>query len=96
MPEDRSKKKGKKRTGKKFEFQSLMGMFNKQIKKYDSVVSIRYILQNNKIDMIWMDLVVWFPNIYRELKRFCIRVLKKRMLKFITISSIGFQSTFFQ
>ena len=79
--DDRPKRKGQKRVGKKIEPQPLVGMFNDLIGKYDSPVSIRSVLQDNKVDMSWMDLLAWSPSVCRELKRLCTRVPKKRIPK---------------
>lgn len=49
--EERQKRKGKKRAGKNVEPQPSVGMFNDLAGKYDSSVSIRHILQNNKVDL---------------------------------------------
>lgn len=78
---DRPKRKGKKRMGKKVEPEPLVGMFNETLGRFDSPVSIRQVLQNNKVDMTWMDLVAWSPAVCRELKRLCTRVAKKRVPK---------------
>ena len=43
--------------------QQLGGMSNDLAGKYDSPVSIRYVLQNTKVDMTWMDLVAWSPAV---------------------------------
>lgn len=51
MSEGREKKKGKKRVGKKAEPQPLVGMFNESVGRYDAPVSIRQVLQNNKVDI---------------------------------------------
>jgi len=77
----RQKAKGLKKVGKKVEPQPVAGMFNDQLGKYDSPVSIRAMLQSNKVDMTWMDLVAWSPAVAREIKRLCTRVAKKKMPK---------------
>ena len=76
--DSRPKKKGQKKVGKKVEMQPIVGMFNDRMGKYDSPVSIREMLQRNKVDMSWMDLVAWSPAVAREIKRLCTRVAKKR------------------
>ena len=78
---DRQKVKAQKRVGKKAEPQPLVGMFNDSLGKYDSPISIRHVLQTNKIDMTWMDLVAWSPAVCKELKRLCTRVSKKKASK---------------
>ena len=78
---DRQKVKAQKRVGKKAEPQPLVGMFNDSLGKYDSPISIRHVLQNNKVDMTWMDLVAWSPAVCKELKRLCTRVSKKKASK---------------
>lgn len=74
----RTKRKGQKKTGKRTEPQPLVGMFNDALGKYDSPVSIREVLQKNKVDITWMELVAWSPQVCRELKRLCTRVPKKK------------------
>jgi hypothetical protein len=64
---ERPKVKGQKRVGKKAEPQPLVGMFNDALGKYDPPISIRHVLQTNKIDMTWMDLVAWTPAVCKEL-----------------------------
>ena len=88
----RPKQKGQKRVGKKAEPQPLVGMFNDLLGKYDSPVSIRYVLQNNKVDMSWMDLMAWSPAACKELKRMCTRVPKKRMPKASAAPLVPLQS----
>ena len=80
-PANRPKAKAQKKVGKKIEPAPVVGMFNDQMGKYDSPISIRYLLQNNKVDITWMDLVAWSPSVAREIKRMCTRVTKKRMPK---------------
>ena len=76
--DDRPKKKGQNKVGKKTEPQPLIGMFNDTIGKYDSPISIRQVLQNKKVDITWMDLAAWSPQVCKELKRLCTRVSKKK------------------
>lgn len=45
-------KKKKKRVNKKIEFLLIIEMFNDLIEKYNFSISIHYILQNNKIDIL--------------------------------------------
>jgi len=78
ITDDRTKRKGQKRVGKKTEPQPLVGMFNDLAGKYDSPISIREVLQRNKVDISWMDLVAWSPAVCRELKRLCTHVAKKK------------------
>ena len=56
-------------------------MFNDSLGKYDPPISIRHVLQTNKVDMTWMDLVAWSPAVCKELKRLCTRVSKKKISK---------------
>ena len=79
--EERPKRKGKRKVGKKTELQPLVGMFNDSSAKFDTPVSIRQVLQHNKIDMTWLDLLCWSPAMCKELKRLCTRVPKKRARK---------------
>ena len=76
--EGRTRAKAQKKVGRKLEPQPLVGMFNDGLGKYDSPVSIRSLLQNNKVDISWMDLVAWSPAVAREIKRMCTRVSKKK------------------
>jgi len=71
---------GKKKKGpaKKVELQPLVGMFNESLNKYDAPTSVRQVLQQNKVDMTWMDLAAWSPAFCKELKRIVTRVPKKR------------------
>jgi hypothetical protein len=78
VTDDRTKRKGQKRVGKKTEPQPLVGMFNDTLGRYDSPVSIRKVLQRNKVNISWMDLVTWSPAVCRELKRLCTHVAKKK------------------
>ena len=77
--EERIKKKGQKKVGKKAEPQPLVGLFNDVLGKYDSPVSVRRVLQDNKVDITWMYLLAWSPAVCREIKRLCTRVAKKRV-----------------
>jgi len=77
----RIKKKGQKRVGKRTEPQPLVGLFNDTLGRYDSPVSIREVLQRNKVNISWMNLVTWSPAVCRELKRLCTRVAKKKGAK---------------
>ncbi len=58
-----------------------MGVFNDNLGQYDSPISIRDLLQSNKVDMTWMEFVAWSPAVCRELKRQLTRVAKKRVPK---------------
>lgn len=78
---ERSKKKGQKRVDKKTKPLPVMGVFNDLAEKYNFPVSIRHVLQNNKIDISWMNLVAWSPTVCREIKRLCTRVSKRTSKK---------------
>ncbi len=78
VTDDRIKRKGQKRVEKKTEPQPLVSMFNDTLGRYDSSVSIRKVLQRNKVNISWMDLVAWSPAVCRELKRLCTHVAKKK------------------
>ena len=78
--EERPKRKGKKRVGKKAEPQPLVGMINER-GGFDPPVSIRYLLQSTKVNMALMDLFALSPTACKELKRLCTRVAKKRLPK---------------
>ena len=93
----KSKKNKKSQERKKFESQSVVDMLDDASSKYDSVIFIRQIFQNNKIDLIWMNFIVWFFTICRKFKRFCTRVTKKREFKKIVDQSAQqFNSMIFQ
>ena len=77
QPPRPKRKSQKKRT----EPTPLLGMFNDTIGSYDKAISVRQMLQGNKIDISWMDLVAWSPQVCKELKRICTRVTKKREKK---------------
>ena len=77
----KSKKNKKNQERKKFESQSIIDILDDASSKYDSTISIRQIFQNNKIDLIWMNLIAWFLTVCRKFKRFCTRVIKKREFK---------------
>jgi hypothetical protein len=79
--DNRVKVKGQKKVGKMVEPQPLVGLFNDFLGRCNSPVSIRQVLQSNKVDMTWMDLASWSPAVCRELKRLCTRVAKKRAPK---------------
>ncbi len=79
--DDRTKKKGQKRVGKKAEPQPLVGMYNDLLGKYDSPTSVRQFLQDKKIDISLIDLVAWSPAFAKEMKRCLTRVTKKRESK---------------
>ena len=79
--QERPKRKGQRRVGKRVELQPLVGMYNDSLEGYESAISIRQVMQNNKIDMTWMDVLAWSPAMCKELKRLCTRVTKKRVKK---------------
>ena len=79
--DDRPKRKGPKRVGRKAEPQPLVGMLNDAVGNYDSPTSIRHVLQNKKLGISWMDLVACSPTVCKEIKRLCTRVPKKRISK---------------
>ena len=56
-------------------------MLDDTIGAYDKPLSIRHVLKNNKVNMIWMDYLAWSPAACKELKRLCTRVSKKRVPK---------------
>ena len=72
-----NKKKGPKRVGKRAEPMPLVGQMNDS-GAFDKPVSIRQVLMDNKVDMSFLDLMVWSPTACRELKRLCTRVTKKK------------------
>ena len=57
MEQNRIKRKGQRKAGKKIEAQPLIRMFNERIGSYDQPVSIRSILQDIKFDISLMDFV---------------------------------------
>ncbi|KAF6238773.1 hypothetical protein HO173_003280 [Letharia columbiana] len=64
-----------------FQFQAEERTNRKGQKRYDTPISIRHVLQNNKLDISWMDFIAWSPAVCKELKRLCTRVPKKRLPK---------------
>lgn len=70
------KQKGKGRA--KAEPQPLAGLFNEQSGRFDQPISVREILQATKVDLSWLDLIAWSPQIAKEFKRLCSKVPKKR------------------
>ena len=77
----RPKKKGQKRVGKRTELQPLIGMYNDAQGKFDPAVSIRHVMQQNRLDMTLMDMLAWSPAMCKELKRLCTRVTNRRAQK---------------
>ena len=77
----KAKKSKKNQKKKKFESQSVIDMLDDASDKYDSIISVRQIFQNNKIDLIWMNFIAWSFTVCRKLKRLCTRVTKKREFK---------------
>lgn len=75
------KKKGAKKGVKKVEPQPVAGIYDDILGKYDTSVSIRQVLKDNKVDISRMDLIAWFPGVCREYKRMCTRVAKRRTPK---------------
>lgn len=55
VTDDRIKKKGQKRVGKKAKPQSLIGMFNYTLGRYDFSMFIRKMRQSNKVNITWMN-----------------------------------------
>ena len=83
---ERVTKKEKKRANKKAEMTFLVRMFNETLKSYDKTISIKDVLKEVKIDLTWMNFLIWSFVICRKLKRMCIRVAKKRFSKFKSTS----------
>jgi hypothetical protein len=52
LTEERMKKKEQKRMRKKIDSNSIVDLFNENLGKYDAPVSVRQMLQNNKMDII--------------------------------------------
>ena len=72
-------------------------MLNDASNKYDTIILIRQVLQNNKINLFWMNFIAWFLTVCRKLKRLCTRVTKKReSKKIIDQSTQQFNSTISQ
>ena len=47
----------------------------------DKTISVRQILKSNRVDLSWMELCAWSPQICREIKRLLTRMSKKRTKK---------------
>jgi len=47
---------------------SLVKMLNKIIENIDKIISIKQVLKINKMNLIWINLYVWFFQICQELK----------------------------
>ena len=45
---------------------------------FDKPLSIRQVLKDNKVDMSFLDLMVWSPSVCREMKRLCTRVAEMK------------------
>jgi len=60
-------------------------MCNESLSKYDAPTSVRQVLQQNKVDVTWMDLAAWSPAFCKELKRIVTRVPKKRVPKMSSV-----------
>ena len=91
----RPRKKGQKRVGKRTELQPLVGMYNDAQEKFDAAISIRHVMQQNKIDMTWMDMLAWSPAMCKELKRLCTRVTNRRAKKLTNPAVLPGQPTQF-
>jgi len=81
VTDDRIKKKGQKRVEKRTEPQPLVEMFNDIIERYDFLISIKEMLQRNKVDISWMNLIIWSSAVCRKLKRLCTHIVKKKKSK---------------
>lgn len=78
---DYIKRKKQKHVEKKTESQFLINIFNDILRWYDFSVSIHEILQRNKVNIFWMNLIIWFSVVCKEFKRLCTYVTKKKGLK---------------
>lgn len=74
------KKKGQRRVGKRVGPMPLVGQMD-DFGSFNGPISIRQVLTDNKVNMSFMDLMVWSPAACRELKRLCTRVTKKKNKK---------------
>ncbi len=69
--------KEQKRVNKKMKSQSLINMFNDILRRYNFLIFIQEILQRNKVNIFFMNLIVWFFAVCKKLKRLCTYVTKK-------------------
>lgn len=79
--EDRPKRKGQRRVGKKTEATPLVGMIDEISGAFDKPVSVRKVLKRNRVDISLMNWMAWSPSACKELKRLCNRVSRKRQAK---------------
>lgn len=59
---------------------------------FDKPVSIRQVLMDNKVDISFLDLMVWSPAACREMKCLCTRVTKKKDKKAVLSAWYRLQS----
>jgi len=69
--------KEQKHVNKKMKSQSLINMFNDILKRYDSSIFIQEILQHNKVNIFFMNLIIWFSAVCKKLKCLWTYVTKK-------------------
>lgn len=74
----RHKKSGKRGEQKQTEVLPLVGMLNETTRVHEKPVSIRELLKSIKVDVSLLDLVAWSPTSYKEVKRLCTYVTKKK------------------
>ena len=73
--------KENKKINKKIESQPLIEMFDEFKKSYNKFISIRQILKKNKIDLFWINFIVWFSETCRKFKKLCIKIAKKKTFR---------------
>lgn len=75
--ENHTRCKEQKHVNKKTKSQFLINMFNDILKKYDSLIFIQEMLQRNKVNIFFMNLIIWFSAVCKKLKHLCTCVTKK-------------------
>lgn len=75
---EKNKKKRQKRIKKKIKPQPLIEMFDESKRVYDKPISVRQVLRKRKVDLSWINFLAWSLEAYRELKRLCTKIAKKR------------------
>ena len=90
ISQNQSKRKKQRRVIKKTEMQFIIDLMNDFIETYDKFVFIRNVLKQNKIDINFMNWIVWFFAVCRKIKRFCIKIFKQRIKKLIFVFMLSF------
>lgn len=85
---DRPKRKGQKWVGKKAEATPLAGLIDEISGAFEKPTAVREVLKRNRVDISFMDWMAWSPSAFKELKRLCTRVSKKRQTKLKSPSTV--------